>query len=577
MPNRAFLAAVLSTCAALAQQVPLATVVSGQITDVLGDGVPAAQVWVTGEDGAVLGRAVADGEGLFLVRKLPDGTRLVLHARADGRVETSVDIDVGGQLRVATLMLEQGVPLHGRVTRPDGTRIAGAAVIVSAPLDVEQQRPRWRAETTTDAEGRYAFAAVPMPQVELAAWAEGCALVSQPVATTREAVGDLLLPPGPASPRRVQLAGLPAGAKAMITVLDIDPRADNRQELPLPLRSAAVAADGTASLWPLPFAHQVQCEVPGGRTRPERIRCAGGSTEALLFTAVAPPVPTSTMVTGIVVDELGHGLAGVHVRGGALDRPGATEIASGADGRFTLTVPVRAGVYCQLGLAPGPRRLGDPRAALAPDGITWLSFAADPAQVVKLHTMPAGAIRGIARDDTGAPMRCARVQLCRYVPTAKGGRGTALVLNSATDAAGRVDVGGLPAGEYRVIVAGERCIGSADVVLRDGGAADFGQLALTRLGSIEGVVCDERGQALPGAWLQFHWQPQRRPGGVSPPPIGVPSVARTDRDGRFRIHLRAAGTWAVVVRTLGTPPLGATARVEVAEGETSTIDLAVGR
>lgn len=522
------LAALLGGALPAQATLPRTVAVQGHVLDLLGHGIPAAEVRVTGPGEELLGRSVSDGEGLFRVGKLPIGTPLRLSASAGGHADGAVDLQPGGDLLAANLTLDDAVALRGTVKLADGAPAAAAAVVaVSLRAPLRHQRV-WRQDVVADAQGAFVLPAVPVPGVVLAAWRSGCELQTLEVETVADCTCGLVLPPSSATPRRVTVDGLGDGAASV----HVSCR-DRSQALPLPLPLRRLQVEGgEAWLWPLPCRHEVAVVAEGFRSRPELIPCAADSEGELRF--VLTPLPAdllspATTVTGRVVDALGRPLAGVRVRFAALNGPCVGEVESDAEGGFTAAVPVRARVYCRFGLAPGPLRLGADNAELGTDGITWLGLPADPGRPIVLAALPAATVGGTARDGRDAPLGFARVEL-----SARGPSGN-LRLVTATDAGGRFSVAGLPAGEWQAVVDdGRGRRGTAAVAVPAGGRAEFPGFEIAASGEVVGRVVDEAGKPLPGVDLRAVQLRQRLPPGMAER-IGSAAVARTDRTGRFRI------------------------------------------
>src|SRR5262249_11107553 len=244
---------------------------------------------------------------------------------------------------------------------------------------------------------------------------------------------------------------------------------------------------------------------------------------------------------------------------------------SGADGRVTVTVPVRKGVLCRFGLTPGRFRLGDPHASLGDDGTVWLDVAADPACLVRLHSLPAGSIRGAC----GVPL--APVELAER---SQAGKTTQLLqrVRTSADAAGRFELNGLPGGSWRVIAhLTDQQVATADVDLGEGVAMTIDKLDTNPAGEVRGVVRDQSGGVAPGVWLYVAPPTPALWGGRFNDPLPV----LTDREGRYRLRGVRAGDWVVVAQDATPPPPGPVQQrgepVTVEAGRTTQCDLKVKR
>ena len=154
---------------------------------------------------------------------------------------------------------------------------------------------------------------------------------------------------------------------------------------------------------------------------------------------------------------------------------------------------------------------------------------------------------------------------------------------TATDAAGRLDVAGLPAGSYVLtVVAGAVRMGRVAVDVPAGGTAEVGALEWAPTGEVRGVVTGAGGRPVPSAMLiAVASQPNRRmPPAMRWHMLGDRAVSvLTDRQGRFRIPYTTAGLWNLVPWA-GNARVDATTRpveVTVEERKVTTVDLATDR
>ncbi len=121
--------------------------------------------------------AATDGEGRFRLLGLPAGPDLGLeveHADFAPAVREAFRVTPGGDVDLGDIVLEQGLVLHGTVTGHDGQPLPGATVTV-ADVTALLGRPDARAprSTSTDEQGRYAFAHLAPRQYEVEASAPG--------------------------------------------------------------------------------------------------------------------------------------------------------------------------------------------------------------------------------------------------------------------------------------------------------------------------------------------------------------------------------------------------------------------
>jgi RNA polymerase sigma factor (sigma-70 family) len=107
----------------------------------------------------------------------------------------------------------------------------------------------------------------------------------------------------------------------------------------------------------------------------------------------------------------------------------------------------------------------------------------------------------------------------------------------------------------------------ADVVLR-----------VTPGGVLEGVVLDEVGQPVGGAWLQIGptLNFERAPGEVGQVYLSAGQRVRSEDDGSFRVAGVAPGEWSVRARRPGFAPWSGSVEVQRGETRTLTVPLSVG-
>ena len=571
-------ALVLASFAAMPAQVAIAAKgdvrLVGRIVSVLHEGVPAAEVWVTDVHGNRLGRTVADGDGYYQVGRLPS-VRLCVHARGGDKVEGSTTVAASGLVREATLMLEDGEVLRGTVVLPDGKRAAGAAVVVTCEAQLEPPFDWW-AETTADANGAWSLPMAPLRPLVVRAFAAGRPIGEQMVARGRGDDVKVAIPPGELATRMVKVTGAPTG-KPVRVVCDLGPdRKRNGYRLPAAATDTTVDANGAATLWDLKISYEVRVVAPGCKSMPICIRCAPDKARYLEYALTAvDEIAPSTRMTGKLVDELGAPLAGVTIMSRYVNDPEpVTTATSAADGAFAIDVPANEKVLCQFGLSSREWWLGNPHAQLASDGVTWFTVPASASLPLRLDATRAGNVTATLLGPGKVPVAATRVELA-----AKGR--TAVI--TATDAAGRLDVAGLPPGNYLLTIgSGAVRLGKAAVDVPAGGAAVVGAIEWVPTGEVRGVVNDASGQPVPSAML-FAITPQpkqRMPAAMRIHMIEDGGVlVLTDRHGRFRIPHTTAGEWILTPRARGARA-GAQANFVQATVEArgvTTVDLTADR
>lgn len=556
----------------------------GRIVSVLHEGVPAAEVWVTDVGGRTLARTVADGDGYYQLHRLP-GVPLQLHARGADKVEGSMAVATSGLVRATTLPLEDGDALRGVVKGADGTPVAGAGVMVTTTMRLEPPYD-WCAETTTAADGSWSLPNAPLRALAVTAFVPGRPLAEVEVGEGRSGPVVVTMSAATIASRRVTVHGVPAGAVA-VAWSDLGPLRAQTKRLPRAALEAAVDAEGRAQLWELPVKHEVRVRLAGHSSLPVYIPAAAAETRDLEFAVsalAADVVAPKTRLTGRLVDSVGVALAGVEILG-KLDDVYAEPVTTAADGSFALDVPVRSGVLYRLALGSPGWRLGGDRAALDTDGLCWLALQVDPSKPVQLQAMPTGIVRSVLLGANGAPLAAVNLQLRLlppdHVPAGRQGEPRVLVV-AASDAAGRVDFPGLPAGSYQMQTVGAGGPpGSVEFRVHAAGTSTIGAITFQPVGEVRGVVTGPDGAPMAAAAFALIGQTaqaRRLPAALRVQIAmadGGASVVLTDRRGRFRIPAIAAGTWALAQR-LGTGAPGRARDVttfDVEPGATVTCDL----
>jgi hypothetical protein len=312
---------------------------------------------------------------------------------------------------------------------------------------------------------------------------------------------------------------------------------------------------------------------------PVFVSCKADDARAFSFTLTPLPVDLlvpSTIVTGQLVDELAVPLAGVTIVAMCEDRR-SQPCVTGADGSFAIDVPARTKVLCRLGLLSRRWLLGDPRAQLEADGITWQTLPADPGAPVKLAARQAGAVRGTLLGPNGLPLAAASVRLTRA-----GSDGRTEVVAGATDAGGRLEVPGLGPGRYELRASAPTGdVGTVAVDVLAGGEAEPGVLTFEPCGELRGVALGPDGRPYASAMFQL-MSPRR----------GVPAALRarlaqalgrvfvlTDRAGRSRLRGLAEGDWVAmqILPAMGRRGAAPTVEFTVEAGRTVEVEVAVER
>ena len=511
---------LVAALAAQGRQAPWA-MRQGRVVDTLGEGVPVAAVAVHCR-GAVVARAVADAQGIYLVKwKAQPGCEL--HFTAAGKAE--VREAAGSGTAVGNVVLEDGCRVHGSVTDADGAPIAGASVLVLAGL--------WSAETTTGLGGNFVFPAVPLRAATVRVFTKAACL-DQRLQLRDDARCDFRVAPGPGGMRVVRVRGLPADAAATAFVemtshdLVLQP---GRGRVPL-------RADGTAVVMPTETS-LVRIVAPGFTSRPLGLLIDPGCDATLEFALARDALPApATVMAGRVLDGSDRPVAGARLI--AVDRSYAEAAAAvaDADGRFVLAVRLPRSTFCRLGLELADHYLEVDPVRIA-RGHSWIDTTADPTANRVLRVARAGGLRTEVRGPTGEGFAFADVAVATLE------RPFAPVLVAATDQQGTLVVRGLPPGSYQLTATShEGEIAGAKVEIVAGAVGTIARWRHVPSGWLEGRVIDGNGQPVPG--LEVHLaSPYLMEGDVEFAEGLLDRTVVTDRHGRFRCRGLPPGEWGV--------------------------------
>lgn len=555
----------LLTTTSPAQQGWPESMLFGCVVDALHEAVPVADVWVTDEHGEVVARTVADGSGIYQLRRLPFG-QLFVHAKAEGKVQRGVEVGSRGRRRQATLRLDDGRAVAGVVRWPDGSPVVGADVLVRE-VGLQSRCLAWSQETTTDEAGRWRVDAAPLRRVAVVVFQPGFGIVTVQLENDVAAPVAIELPKTAVEQRVVEVRGIEKGRAARVFYAPKrSAYGDYAISLPRRAREAAVGDDGIARIWPVPSREELRADAAGMSSLPVVIRLSPRSQQRLRFEMQPLPekvVTSRTVMHGKVVDELGRPLAGVPVVSLFEGRRSAP-VPSGDDGTFCIEVPIYPGVLVDVGVLSSERYLGIPKTRLGGDGVCWLSVTSSADQPLRLDTAAAGRLRGTLRTPNGGYLAAANVVLARSGATAGS-------VVTAADAGGRIELSGLPPGDYRITATGsDGRIGRASVRVVAGQTVEPEPLAFDPGAALSGVVFDDDGAPAALAELvvmpPFDRRRRQRPGQT----YRVTSGA----DGRYRLPFVAAGEYVVVSTSLqARVRMQGVATVEIEDGKPVVFDV----
>ncbi|HEX5053241.1 MAG TPA: carboxypeptidase-like regulatory domain-containing protein [Planctomycetota bacterium] len=530
---------LLLACALPAQDPPS---LQGRVVDVLGDPVPVATIELV-VAGRVVARTTCDGDGVFHLRASAE--RAELRVGAAGKAQLRLPWLGHTSARVRNFTLEDASRLQGRVADAAGAAVAGATVVVVAG--------DYSAEVTSDAQGTYELAAVPLRRAVVRA-TKRSSLAERSVRLLADTRCDLTLPARGEGTRVVHVKGLPAEVIPMAHVAIISTemtRLGNGGRVPL-------RADGTAEFHPTCTSF-VQFSAPGFTAIPDGYLLTGG--DAPIEFRVQPSEPTRTTLSGQVIDNhnrpIGAHLLLAHDR--SHRTVGITTI--GADGRFEMAVDLAPHAFCRLGLELRDWQIVDETASIA-DGFSWMQTTAEPDLTLTLVVDPVHGVSSDLKTDSGERLLFAEVVVADPDAPHRA------LIETATDRTGRV-VLHLPAGDFAALATTtEGLVAQATARIRDRGESRC-EWTIVPTGTIEGRVLTAGGQPLPGVKV-FVASTALQDENNARASERQACVVTTDRHGRYRCRGLGAGTWTVVA--LGEPGI-AGASGDVARQKTTSIDL----
>jgi hypothetical protein len=445
--------------------------------------------------------------------------------------------------------LVRGAPVSGVVVDPAGRPVAGARVLpeeASQPFPVVDSR---RDAVTTDAKGRWSFAALPAGTFRFsAAHAEHAPATSSNVAldgaTPRADVeitmepgariaGKVVLPSGEAAAATLRVAPR-GGGFAWFVGRQVSTRADGTFEiggLPRrPIDVVAARADASSQVVALDLAAQPS------RTDVVLTLDVGGSIAGTVVTPSGEPIPEAQVLAQPEWTRGPEERREWHLRG-------LPEDVADAGGRFELR-----------GLPAGSYRLRAARPGQSP-GMLWLR-GGTPAKTgeadVRLVVAADGVVKGRVLHADGSPPTTFAIAAGWNAPTPFASED------------GKFSIV-LPGGRHALAVTGASFVKKVvtDIDVKEAGETDVGTITVEQGRSIAGRVVDVEGRPVAGA--------QVAAGSLltgSGSELNIPSEgfgvkeATTGDDGGFVVTGLAPGALAVVAEkpatgrslSVGIPP-----------------------
>jgi hypothetical protein len=577
-----FFASSLVLAASLLAQKPVATV-QGRV---LGpDGLPMPNVEVHAKagarDDAILAKARTDGDGMFVIARLPDDRGVAILAQPPGHTVSFAWAALSPERPFAGVGLRvyEANTLRGRVVDPDGKPIAGVSVLGTKDRTWFHGSTQ-AVETKSDADGRFELRGVPIGDCVVRAYAPGFALREHTL--TAFADRDIELPPllrEDGTTLMVAVDGLSPEEAAKVTLRIYATRRGTGFRMPNAVENTTLAADGTCRLTGLPDAEwHVEPSLPGVTFDPRSAETKAGERSPRLPFRIARD--GSTRIRGRLTDRAGKPLANEtllcrtqrsqSMNGG---RPGRA--TTDAEGRFTLDAPLVVGEPYSLHLVDSAHALQQPKTQAMwghsdPRFLVRWEGDADPEKELALVAVPAAKLTVTLRnrDRQPVPFLDLKLQIDREP----------FQLNelayATTSRDGVASFPGVHGTDFDVVVFGGGGTVRSEPFRLQAGEHKQLELVVTPAGRVEGRVVDEAGKPLAGVRVSLSQVDLATGQPRSDSRYGVPS----DRRGRFVFSSVAAGGHRVVVGAdAKTDGRGMSEPFEVVPGGTVQVELKVER
>ena len=563
-------------------QAPQGTI-EGRVRGPLGEPVPNVEVVATHDprNAAVLAKTRTDGEGMFVIGRLPtDRGCLVLtslpgHTTAGEYASLSATTPHAG----LELRLWEANTLRGRVVDPQGAPVVDAVVLGTKDYTwfAGAFRPP---ETRTDAKGAFELPGVPLGDCVVRVWKPGFLLWEHDLVATEDKTLEVQLAPGEGTQLAVYARGLPDESFAQTTVHVHATRRGSGFSLPSTIEKNTLDARGRFSMQGLPNAEwNVELAAPGYTFDPRSVRTKEGQ-----FVSVLPFVASADgeiTLRGTLRSTDGKPLANQRlisrtqrsqsINGG---RPGSA--TTDAEGRFVLQAPLVKDEPYSLFLIDSTWALQQPTQGMGGFdlryGVRWQEKA-DPTRELALVAAPAAFVTARLVDPDGKPMPFVWTELQGYRENVHPPWGAVAYATSRRD--GTLEFPGVHGSDIdlRVHASGAGGTGDSEPFRLGAGKRHEVQVVVQRPGVVRGMVLDEAGKPIVGARISLsNWNTatgQQTDGGWS----NVPS----DRNGRFVFTGVAPGGHRVGSGRHTIHGKGAGEIFEVAAGATVDVELRLSR
>lgn len=566
----AVVAAAILIAAALPAQTAAPTArIDGVVVDLAGNAIAPARVQlVRTTDDKVLATTTTDGSGAFVLPRVP-ADRCVVRASADGHV-TMVATPTWNAAHTAgccRLRLPDARTLRGRIVDDTGKPVRACIRAYDSTLESDQDQP----EITSDANGSYVLAGVPLGPLSVVVHAEGHALQLLSVPLGGDATQDVVMPHQTGVTLVVQLTGVPKeslpqafcyffaydnGYMALLpdSVRRGHPDADGRwivRGLPSRLEYRSFGA-WAPDMRPVSIAQTAK--APFADDRIERTFAMQPAAELRLH--------------GTLRDSHGKPMAGVPLVIDTGDRD--VRCTTTADGSWQAMVPDSLGDFWPLTI-DDDRFVVEPRAEDAsapPYRNRYRVLRSDVA--VALVAIPAAQLTGTVTTPNGAPATGAMVDLMLAdAGDFRGVLASVMVGNDGSFVFAREHPAVL--GTLRLVARRHDDEAAVDVPATAtpgvGGVLRLPPLQLHPAPRWSGTLSDADGRPLGGAIVQLALQ---QPGGD----WSVVHSEVCDRAGRFRFAAPKSGEWRVLAGLVGGDAESAST---TADGSAHTFELRASR
>jgi hypothetical protein len=548
----------------------------GRVVDLRGEPVPVAEVWVVTwqEPDKVLARGLGDGDGFFLLGKVPKRGAWLLCATAKG-MTTGREYVSGAESSTQISLHAAGV-VRGRLRDRAGKPVSGAAV--RARLGYSRILHETESRATTDAEGLFVLEKVPVGLVVISAVVPGEGLARSTLHVAADAETSL----SPGDERTTSLAidvkNLPDGQSSRLVFSLLPYTAGRMSRLPPPWESPVLDKSGHCELVPAPdWDYIVRPGLEGFVFSPVEMNLkAGQGPHHLVFSAETRGA-SSLRCPAVLRDPQGKPVADMRLAMRQVSGGPQAEAVSAMDGTLVFDSSLASGTAAVVFSLTDGWVLDQPKVQgmIGQRDARFLAqheCQVDPTQTMELRAARACAVVGRVLLSDGRPAALTAVRLEEQ--RANGYPSWMPFSFTATDRDGRFRRLRLHPMNVPVCarIDGHDGAAESDTFALDqpGTTITLPDLKLSPPATVEGVVRDATGKALPGArvWLR-DWD-------LASGHLRTGSVVEvlTDMQGRYRfVGVPPGGALLQWMLTEEHPANRLPEPFEVKPGETLAFDL----